>query len=273
MGSWNFQEVSPQQMMGRFNGYLKSVVLRISEAKDMGDVDRYKFYSHLKTSLAAPPDTLRVDEKNLREHYVLNVCAGIMTTNHLRDGIYLPADDRRHYVAWSDAKQADFLAGYWNDLWRWYEDGGFAHVAAYLREFDLSGFDSKAPPPKTEAFWAIVDANRGAEDAELADILNSLKRPPAFALDELSDAARTASMFDIADWLRDRKNRRVIPFRLEKCGYVPVRNPAAKDALFKVNGRRKAIYAQVDLPLMDRLAAAQKMTGAQGRPGEQGRQW
>ena len=49
VGPWNFAEVSPQQVLGRFNGFLKSVVLRISEAKDMGEVDRFKFYAHMKT--------------------------------------------------------------------------------------------------------------------------------------------------------------------------------------------------------------------------------
>ena len=29
--------------------------------------------------------------------------------------------------------------------------GGFEHVAAYLGELDISGFDPKAPPPKTPA--------------------------------------------------------------------------------------------------------------------------
>ena len=71
VGPWNFKEVSPQQMLGRFNGFLKSVVLRISEAKDMGEFDRFKFYAHMKAYLAAPPDVLRVDEKNLREHDVV----------------------------------------------------------------------------------------------------------------------------------------------------------------------------------------------------------
>ncbi len=113
VGAWNFVEVSPPQVLGRFNGFLKSVVLRISEAKDMGEFDRFKFYEHMKAYLAAPPDTLRVDEKNLREHYVVNVCGVVMTTNHKTDGIYLPADDRRHYVAWSDAKQEDFTDAYW----------------------------------------------------------------------------------------------------------------------------------------------------------------
>ena len=34
VGSWNFREVSPQQAMGRFNGFLKAVILRVSEARD-----------------------------------------------------------------------------------------------------------------------------------------------------------------------------------------------------------------------------------------------
>ncbi len=68
IGPWNFMEASPQQMLGRFNGFLKSVILRVSEARDLGDVDRFAFYDHMKAYTAAPPDVLRVDEKNLREH-------------------------------------------------------------------------------------------------------------------------------------------------------------------------------------------------------------
>jgi hypothetical protein len=31
--------VSPQQILGRFNGFVKSVILRVSEARDLGDID------------------------------------------------------------------------------------------------------------------------------------------------------------------------------------------------------------------------------------------
>jgi Primase C terminal 2 (PriCT-2) len=41
VGPWNFHEVSPQQIVGRFNGFLKSVILRINEARDLGDIDRF----------------------------------------------------------------------------------------------------------------------------------------------------------------------------------------------------------------------------------------
>src|ERR1700736_4912040 len=66
----------------------------------------------------------------------------------------------------------DFAEGYWNTLWGWYENGGYGHVAAYLASLDISGFDPKAPPPKTPAFWDIVDANRVPEDAELLAVLD-----------------------------------------------------------------------------------------------------
>jgi hypothetical protein len=91
VGPWNFVEVSPQQLSGRFNGFLKSVILRVSEARDLGDADRFGFYDHMKAYTAAPPDVLRVDEKHLKEYAVANVCGVIITTNHKTDGIYLAA--------------------------------------------------------------------------------------------------------------------------------------------------------------------------------------
>jgi hypothetical protein len=67
VGPWNFIEVMPSHMLGRFNGFLKAVVLRINEARDLGEVNRFAWYDHMKAHTAAPPDVLRCDEKNLRE--------------------------------------------------------------------------------------------------------------------------------------------------------------------------------------------------------------
>ena len=164
VGPWNFTEVSPQQMLGRFNGFVKSVILRVSEARDLGDVNRFAFYDHMKTYTAAPPDVLRVDEKHIREYSVFNVCGVVITSNHKTDGIYLPADDRRHYVAWSRRRRtiSPRTTGRAFGVVRARRHG---HVAAYLRELDISGFDPKAPPPKTAAFWDIASASRAPEDA------------------------------------------------------------------------------------------------------------
>jgi Family of unknown function (DUF5906) len=269
VGHWNVAEVSPQQLLGRFNGFLKSIILRVSEARDLGEVNRFSFYDHSKSLTAAPPDVLRVDEKNLREHSVLNCCGVVITTNHKTDGIFLPADDRRHYIAWSELTKDDFAADYWAGLWNWYDNGGDGHVAAYLANLVLTDFNVKAPPPKTAAFWTIVDANRAPEDAELADVLDKLGtpdpnnpeeiiRPEATTLIAVQDAT---SDENFEEWLKDRKNRRQIPYRFEQCGYVPVRNAAADDGLWKIKGRRQVVYAKATLTLREQLAAASRLAG------------
>lgn len=254
IGPWNFAEVSPIQLLGRFNAFAKSVILRISEARDMGDVDRYGFYEHTKAYMAAPPDVLRCDEKNTKEYAVWNVCGVIVTTNHV-DSLYLPADDRRHYVAWSTAKKEDFKHEYWEGLYRWYADGGHGHVAAYLAALDLTAFAPKAPPAKTPAFWRIVDAGRAPEDAELADALDGLEWPEAVTLDDLAGPVPT----EFSAWLKDRKNARQVPHRMETAGYVPVRNPTAKDGVWKVAGRRAIVYARRELTVRDQIAAVRRL--------------
>jgi hypothetical protein len=255
VGPWNFVDVTPRHMLGRFNGYAKAVILRVSEARDLGDVDRYAFYDHMKLYTAAPPDVLRVDEKNLREYTVFNVCGVVITSNHKADGIYLPADDRRHYVAWSALSKEDFEPDCWTQLYRYYATGGNEAVAEYLATFDLSDFDPKAPPPKTEAFWEIVDAGRASEDAELADVLDRLGNPDATTLVRVQNEATG----DFKDWLLDRKHRRQIPHRFEQCGYVPVRNPNRDTGLWVIYGARQVVYAKASLPLRDRLAAAERL--------------
>jgi hypothetical protein len=262
VGPWNCSEVSAQKLLGRFNGYLKSTVLRINEVRDLGDMTRYQFYEHTKPYMASPPETLECDEKNLREHRVLNCMGVIITTNHKTDGLFLPPEDRRHYVAWSDRVQGDFDEDYWKRIYRWYDDGGNGHVAAYLAQLDISSFNPKAPPPKTDAFWEIVNANRAPEDAELADVIDKIKdrfskQNIPHVVFTIADLAQFASE-DIKEMFQDRKNRRAIPHKLSKCGYVPVRNTQAKDGLWVVEGKRQVIYAPKALSLSDQLALAEK---------------
>ena len=77
----------------------------------------------------------------------------------------------------------------------------------------------------------------------------------------LSKIIFAASGKEIETWLRDRKNRRVIPHRLEKCGYVPVRNDAAKDGLWKIGGSRQVVYCNSNLSIRERFKAAGELIG------------
>lgn len=263
VGTWNVQEVSPTTLMGRFNGFLKSVILRVSEARDLGDVSRYAFYDHAKVYTAAPPDVLRVDEKHLREYPIPNVCGVLITSNHKLDGLFIPPDDRRHYVAWSNSTRDDFERAYWSDLWAWYGSGGVENVASFLGEYDLSSFNPKAPPPQTDAWHDIVAANSLPEDAELSEALDSLDHPEAVTIPMLAGAALSESF---ADWLQDRRNSRQVPHRLEEAGYTAVRSPYAKAGRWRVWGRQVVIYARTGLTEKQRMTAAERLTETE-RPG------
>jgi hypothetical protein len=262
IGPWNFHDISPTHLLGQFNSFAKSVILRISEGRDLGEIDRFKFYDHTKTYTAAPPDVLRVNEKNLREYYVFNCLGLIISTNYKTDGIFLPPDDRRHYVAWSNLRKEDFSQDYWDNLWSYYADGGFEHVAAYLIEFDLSDFNSKAPPPKTAAFWDIVNVSQAPEDAELRDVIDAMKQPDALTPKQLTASATGAT----AERLTERKNRRALPHRLERCGYVSVRNPDAADGYWVIGGSRQPVYAKASLSQQEQLRAAKELAAQRGQP-------
>ena len=145
-------------MMANYNDYMRWVVLRISEVRDLGEVNRYAFYDHMKRR----GDATRCDAGQRQVHSAALRGERLRRDLHhqLQDnGIYLPADDRRTtshgpISSWPILKR--LLAAFWN----WYmNEDGFSHVAAFLAERDLSSFDAKAPPNKTIAFWAIIDAN------------------------------------------------------------------------------------------------------------------
>jgi hypothetical protein len=262
VGEWNFQNIKLNHLGQRNNGFLKSLIVRLNEARDVGEqgtVDRYRLFDHMKDLLAAPPNTIRVNEKYINEYFILNRSGMVITTNY-RDALYLPPDDRRHYVAFSERHGEEFPAAFWNDFWAWYETGGFTHVAALLQQYDLSDFDPKAEPAKTDAFWYMVSADRMDEHSEIADAIDRLKdangqRPDALTIMQLIVVAPEL------EWLRALKMRRILRRRLADNGYTSVGNPDARasDGMWAIDGKRQAIYARTALDLTQRLAVVRKL--------------
>jgi hypothetical protein len=255
VGYWNTNTVQPPALLGRFNGFLKSVILVISEARDLGEFNRYQFYEHMKPYLAAPPETIEVDEKNVKAYQIPNLVGVVFTTNH-KNSLYLTADDRRHLCCWSSLKQDDFGQSFWTEFYVWYERGGFDHVAAYLRTYDLALYNPKAPPPKTQAFWDMVNSARPAEAAELTDLLEEMGWPEAVYPSQLA----THASDELRVWMNDRKTRHLVGKRLDDCDYAPVSNPDTKDGLWKVGGKRQTIYARKQLGPTEQDTAARRVS-------------
>jgi Family of unknown function (DUF5906) len=297
VGQWNCASITAEEVLGKDNDFIKSVFLTINEANDLGDSDRRKFYERSKLICAAPPDFVRVNVKYIPEFYVPNVCGVAITTNHKTDGLYFDANDRRHDCLWTEIGKEHFddagvieamrrrtgvdAATYWDCMQQWYEHGGYEAIGHYLATLDLSAFDPKAAPPKTEMFYEIVNTNRPSEDAAMEDLLDGISNAAGRDLEctgpDVSKHGRvhvvTVAMLirqtermdgaddnPMRDWLRDKKNSRSVPKRLDEAGYVVVRNPDDKTrGYWKVGGRRTAVYGRKDLTERERQAAAAEL--------------
>lgn len=104
--------------------------------------------------------------------------------------------------------------------------------------------------------WCFCDAGRVAEDAEMADVLDELNNPDAVTLSPIFAKAPA----DFQTWLSDRKNSVCIGYRMDTCGYLPVRNPAdTRDGQWKVNGKRQTVYAKSNMSTPARIAAVHRL--------------
>ena len=261
VGISNYRTITPHQIIHPdFNGELKTVVLYISEAHDLGIGDRIKFYNMMKDKLATPPTTIRINEKNRQPYYIPNLLFPVMTTNFRTGGIYLPPEDRRHYVGWSEVKKGNHPAEWWSDYYKWFDGGGDECVAGYLQSFDLSDFNPKAEPIKTEAWHAMVNASRSSEEMELADVLETFDGGAA-TLIMIRNKAFTLGYKELANGLDDPRNHKATASRLEEAGYTVIRNPADDRGRWRVlqkdgGTRPRVIYGPSKLSTDDRLRLA-----------------
>ena len=257
VGPDNYKTVKPSKLVGKNNPFAKTVILVVNEARDEGDggrIDRFKLYESTKDYAASPPLMLECEDKYIRSHPVLNTLGLAILSNHKTDGIFLESDDRRHLMAWSDVKKEEFTDGFWDERYKWIKGEGAGHVAAYLRQRDVTNYKPGAPPRKTAAFHEIVDASTAPEDDDLADALDELKRPNAVTLAMLLTTSCAADL----EWML--KGKRAVPHRLERCGYVIVKNPNDARGKWSINGKGSKVYAKFELSPVARQLAAEKLT-------------
>ena len=83
--------------------------------------------------------------------------------------------------------------------------------------------------------------------------------PDALLLKEVQEKASEIGEYGLHNWLKERKSRRIVPHRMESCGYARVRNPNPDDGMWKIDGRRQVVYARRDLTQQERLTAASEL--------------
>jgi hypothetical protein len=251
-----------------FTPFLRSTILQISEVHEMGD-KRFPFYDSIKDWCAAPPDMLTIADKNVKEYPILNAVLPVFTSNHLTDGLAIPPEDRRIFLAWSPCRQGDFTKEFWADYWNRIENLGEAdHVAAYLRVHDVSKFKPGDPPIKTAAWQEAVNANRDPGDADLNDVLDAMacdwefetgelgtRRAAALTLDQLRRHPRLRSVTRLHELFTEKGKARTANHKLSASGYASFANPDRKDGFWKINGASQVIYVWRELTATQRMSA------------------
>jgi hypothetical protein len=243
VGEWNCREISPETILtSNFNEHLQCRLLRINEAKDTGGESKFQFYDRTKTIITSPPEVHAINPKGKPGYIIPNLNATLITTNYKVGGMYLPADDRRHLVLWSEIVRTYFNAAYWDYYWHWLDSGGIEDCAHYLMTLDVSGFNPKAAPIQTQAFWEMVDSGHSSEMGDLRDVLEHIKTEK-FTLAQLAATARMdCANPDLSDWLKDKKNGTRIARALNDAGVVRDWNHDRDDGRHRIDGKPVTLY-------------------------------
>lgn len=151
-----------------FNDFILGIkFLLVNETDLAGKREARAISNKLKPLAAAPPERLRVNQKNIKAIDVRNIVNVWMTTNS-KTPILLDGASRRFYPLWSDLNvrnpdqsMGDGWAEYFTTRWDWMrKGGGWQAVVWYLlNEVDLEGFDPGQAPPVTMFLRDIQEAS------------------------------------------------------------------------------------------------------------------
>ena len=181
VGPWNVSILSPDQFMGRFNGFARSKLIIINEARaNFFEGGAKGFYDRLKEYTSSKPDFITVDEKNL-PHVAVHKLAGVAITTNEAQELHIEGDDRKVGIATATArqgwhraaKQPEFFLEYFHGLEHRGDDEA---VRRLLRDRDLGRFDPGKPPPMSQGKRAVLLANQAGDDA-LSGALDRLDNP------------------------------------------------------------------------------------------------
>ena len=167
MGNY-YKTIDGHVLLSGFNDYLlNTAYLHINEA-ELGDRrEALEISNKLKPLAAAPPDTLRVNQKGITPIDVQNIVNLSMTTNS-QIPIKLSGASRRFYAVWSDlnvrSKNNEMLPEwlkYFSSLWDWMKKGGVNHCIYHLRNnIDLSDFKPGEAPKMTDFLRDIQESSK-----------------------------------------------------------------------------------------------------------------
>jgi hypothetical protein len=212
----NYTVISGEELIGDFNDHILSTkYLHINEA-ELGDRrEAVAISNKLKPIAAAPPETLRVNQKGIKPIKVRNLISATMTTNSQLP-LRLNGASRRFFGLWSDLNVRDAhdnmkpeWMDYWEDRWNWMKGDGWKNVAWHLMyQVDLSDFNPAEAPPMTDFLRDIKEASKSSTQQTLETFIE--KQLGVFKCDlvtasDMAETLRAGAVFSPGDMYCDAK--------------------------------------------------------------------
>lgn len=160
--------IKPNMIKSQFNAWLKNLTLAIVE--EVMEMGRKEFNNAIKDYVTAPFHM--INPKGINPYTLRNCTAYLMMSNH-DDAMAVDPGERRILALKSEAVPRP--KDYYDGLFRWMQhEGGYAAIAHYLiNVHDLSHFNPKALPVRTEALRVLEESGRSADEDTLRDMFEA----------------------------------------------------------------------------------------------------
>lgn len=197
-------------LLGDFNEYLLNKKHIHFNEVELGDhIKNREIANKLKPIIAAPPNRIDLNIKNLRIGSVKNVASVTITSNHYQP-LYTDRGSRRYFMTWTDLNPRDEnnemkpeWIRYWNALWLWMMDpedmiggqGGWKQCVYHLvHHVDLSSFNPGTAPPITDYMREVQEMSKSPLELEIETLIEDKVGAFAHDLITTNEAMMTIKM-------------------------------------------------------------------------------
>ena len=241
LGAWNVANIDPSALDSNFNEYMAACLVRINEAANLQEMNKWAFNERVKVLIAGSPDFTIINPKYATKYSCRLHCGVIITTNHLQNGIYIPDDDRRYDVIECVEKTQFFQNDaeknkYFEKLWGWFNnENGAEKVAKYLLTRDLSNFSAANGQRKTAAHRTVAKtATLG--DQWLFDLLETCN---------YADFVPAAWILNLANIAGVPDAQKKLQSTMQRAGYALFLNQKTRDGRFDWRNRKTVFYRKI----------------------------
>ena len=160
LGPWNTKNITAGLFIKTFNTFLvNSVLVLINELEEVDSKRRYEIVSKLKGYITESHQT--IEPKGI-DAYTTEIFTNFILFSNKEDAVHISDDSRRFFVHIN--YQNPRPQSYYEQMFKWLNEGGYEAIYTYLKRRDLSNFAWYGRAPTTDSKSVMVEAGMTTEE-------------------------------------------------------------------------------------------------------------